>query len=315
MIRMSTANIVSAQNGYAGRNRSCPIAFRPATPMPNHVAASLPLTIPNAARSWRTPRTSMIQPHVFRSLKTNLCSPTYTLESAIARMPWIVFHDPARPSIEAAKRIQPPPRMPSYPEASTRVYPCEAMRSLSFPGSDLDLGHVVDRADFAHFSSPLVSGKRLGLDGVELRLANRAAVEEGLGPLDLRGGPTFGCHRTDVLVHVLPGRRRLFDVPARHVVRVRDQIHEDAQEWNEEDEQKPNRLLCAARIAAAEHVPDDVEQQDEPRHPQKEDEHAPQRVDERVVGKNHWESLPGSRTELVVASRSPVRTPVIMRNG
>jgi hypothetical protein len=72
----------------------------------------------NAASNWRAPRTVMIQPHVFRSLKTKAWCPTYTRDEPIARIPSIRFQVPATSSMIEANMIQPPPL--AYSSAATR---------------------------------------------------------------------------------------------------------------------------------------------------------------------------------------------------
>src|SRR6478752_4450286 len=119
MTRTSTVNIINAQNGYTGTKPSCAIALRPATPIPNQRASSLPAKMANVASSCRQPSTSMIQPHVLRSLKTYVLLTPNTFDREIARIPSMKFHVPASPSMMPAKAIQPMPRTSSYSSAPT----------------------------------------------------------------------------------------------------------------------------------------------------------------------------------------------------
>src|SRR4051794_24545310 len=95
--------------------------------MPNHCATTLPLATAKAARSWRTPRSRTIQPHVLRLLNTNVVFGPKTLESPMARMPSMMFHVPARASMDAANTIQPAPL------GATSYRPSAAPASVRYP--------------------------------------------------------------------------------------------------------------------------------------------------------------------------------------
>jgi hypothetical protein len=67
---MSSAKMLSDQNGYAGMNSSCATAFSETTTIPAQRASLLPAQTPKPTAICSTPRPSMTQPHVLRSLMT-----------------------------------------------------------------------------------------------------------------------------------------------------------------------------------------------------------------------------------------------------
>jgi hypothetical protein len=77
--------------------------------MPNQRANSLPDRIARAARPSMIPRIITIQPHVLRSLKTNVELAVYTCALEIARIPATKFQMPARPSMTVANVTHPSP--------------------------------------------------------------------------------------------------------------------------------------------------------------------------------------------------------------
>src|ERR1700751_1537342 len=102
--------MASAQNGAAGMNMSCAIAFAPAAPMPNQRAQELPLSSANDAQTSTTPRRRTIHPQVRRALKTYVAFGAYTLLFARANAPSRMFQPPAKPSMIAANATQPDAR-------------------------------------------------------------------------------------------------------------------------------------------------------------------------------------------------------------
>src|SRR3954462_2116786 len=96
-----------------------------------------------------------------------------------------------------------------------------------------------------------------GLEGVDLLRRDGAAVEELLGRRDLfgrrrtRGRPGY---RLDVLGLRRPNLLLLLQLTLRHGVTAGDEVHEDAQERQEDDEQYPEGLGPTAQVTAAEHV-------------------------------------------------------------
>ena len=69
----------------------------------------------------------------------------------------------------------------------------------------------------------------------------------------------------------------------RHVVATGDQVHEHAEERQEDHEEQPQRLGEAAHLVAAEDVHDHVEQGHQPDDPQEEYEHRPEDAQQWVV--------------------------------
>ena len=68
-----------------------------------------PDQIENAANTWITPITRMIQPQVLRSLKMKRWSSTKKFALSIAAMPQIAFKMPAISTMIQAKVSQPAP--------------------------------------------------------------------------------------------------------------------------------------------------------------------------------------------------------------
>src|SRR3954470_7913524 len=87
MMRMSSANMLSDQNGYAGMAMSWMTALSEARAAPTQ---RMPLTcaqMPNATPSWMTLSTISTQPQVCSPLMTNLAPPTKKVESETAATP------------------------------------------------------------------------------------------------------------------------------------------------------------------------------------------------------------------------------------
>jgi hypothetical protein len=83
---------------------------------------------------------------------------------------------------------------------------------------------------------------------------------------------------------------------ARHALALRDHVDEDAKERQENHEDEPEHFGAAADVVSAENVSDDPEQDDEPGHPDEEDEHRPENVEKRITtrDKHLRPSLPWS---------------------
>src|SRR4051812_41107983 len=80
-------------------------------------------------------------------------------------------------------------------------------------------------------------GERLPLQLIELGLVDRAAVEEPLRVVDLRGRPAGD--RPDVLVHHGLLRLHVLRLALRHAVVLGDQVDECAEERHDDDEHAP----------------------------------------------------------------------------
>src|SRR5436190_2396868 len=169
--------------------------------------------------------------------------------------------------------------------------------------------------------SPWCSRKRFLLDRVELRLADRAAVEERLRPLDLsRCASSRGLPH--VLVHLSPLSAPALEVPLRHPGALTDQVDEHAEVGEHDGEDEPAGLAPAREVMATKDVAEDGEEKPEPEDPEKEDEHRPHHVEKRVIGSEHsrllgarlrWTELPShagdensiARRGMKLRSRAP----------
>src|SRR3954454_17678349 len=151
----------------------------------------------------------------------------------------------------------------------------------------------------------LGSGQRAPLELLELGLVDRAGVQQLLGAGDLGRRAVGRGHVADVVVEhlLLLAHARL--APLGHVVAVGDQVHEDAQERQEDGEDHPSSLAPPGHVAAAEDVAEDDDEGPEPHDPEEEHQHGPEDVHEGVVGgENHGVSVAaranlgnGARTE------------------
>src|SRR5512132_3688383 len=102
-----------------------------------------------------------------------------------------------------------------------------------------------------------LSGQRLGLQGVELRLVDRAAVEQLLGLVDLAGRAAAAGHRPDVVVHLRPLAPHILGPALRHPVAVCDQVDERAEERQDDQEGCPGGLAPTGQVVAAKDVGQD----------------------------------------------------------
>src|SRR3954471_18551013 len=87
MMRMSSENMHSAQNGYAGMAISWITALSEAMATPTQRTPLTWAQMPNAAASWMALRTISTQPHVFSPLMTNFALPTKKAEFETAATP------------------------------------------------------------------------------------------------------------------------------------------------------------------------------------------------------------------------------------
>src|SRR5690349_1460964 len=127
----------------------------------------------------------------------------------------------------------------------------------------------------------------LRLELVELRLGDRSVVEQLLGCSDLVGAgaaATGGDHRTHVLGLLLLRLLVCLEGALRHPAAAGDQVHEDAEERQEDDEQAPEGLRAAAHVTATEDIAEDVEHAHDPCEEDEELEHGEQ---ERPVVVEH----------------------------
>src|SRR6266487_5808115 len=106
---MSSEKIASAQNGYAGMKSNWAIAFTETITMPAQRATLLPAQMPKATKSWTTPMSRTIQPHILRSLKMYLASLMKKLDFETAAMPSMMLKIATITIITPTKVIQPPP--------------------------------------------------------------------------------------------------------------------------------------------------------------------------------------------------------------
>ena len=95
--------------------------------------------------------------------------------------------------------------------------------------------------------------------------------------------PAAAAHLLVVLGALSPGRRSMLAL--RHPGVLRDQVDEDAEE-RQKDREDPSSLVLPRpeRSSRRKMSPNDPEQQHEPCHPDEEDEHRPEDVEEGVVG-------------------------------
>src|SRR3954449_1250592 len=133
---------------------------------------------------------------------------------------------------------------------------------------------------------PALLRERLGLQRLELRLRDRAGVEQLLGLRDLGGGPA-ARRVAHIVVELLPLRLHLFDAALPHPIVLDDQIDQHPQPRQDHHEDHPRRLRPATDVAAAENVHQHGDHDPDPDHPEKEDDHRPQHVHERIVSRYH----------------------------
>jgi hypothetical protein len=125
--------------------------------------------------------------------------------------------------------------------------------------------------------------QRLGLQLLELRLGDRAAVEQRLGALDLARRAAVGGDGADVLVEVGLRDLHVADPALGHLLALGDQVDQRPEEREHDQGDDPPGLVPAGDVAAEE-VAEDDDQQPDPRDPAEEDDHRPQDVEERIVG-------------------------------
>ncbi len=153
-----------------------------------------------------------------------------------------------------------------------------------------------DRALRRHADAPFRSGRTnrsrqasaFPLSAVELRLRDRAGVEELLGLVDLgRRASAAGGGVAHVVVELLALGPRTLEVALGHPDVLRDQVHEHAEERQQDREHDPPGLPQAGDVVAAEDVREHGEQKPDPQDPDEEHRHRPHEVEERVVGREH----------------------------
>src|SRR6478609_8143144 len=93
------------------------------------------------------------------------------------------------------------------------------------------------------------------LEGFELGLVDRAAVEQLLGLLDVSGGAATAARRcADIVVHLLSLSLGPFEVALVHAVVLGDHVDEHAQERQDQREDEPTGLAATRQVAPAENV-------------------------------------------------------------
>src|SRR3954462_1744125 len=134
--------------------------------------------------------------------------------------------------------------------------------------------------------------KGLGLDLLELALADGSGVEQRLGRRDLVSGAARtsagGGDRPDVFVLALLRLGLRLEPAFGHAMATSDQVNQHAQDRQDDDEEHPQGLRPTAEVPAAEEVPEDPEQAHEPG---EEDEELEQRQQERAIVVEHVNTL------------------------
>src|SRR5215475_9627961 len=143
--------------------------------------------------------------------------------------------------IKIGSTINRPPRMRPW-------MPCQTLRSPvgadsgwgpgrpGGPGTAVDLVSI--RVCPERPGSPKGLGERLGLEPVELFLADGARVEEGPGVDNLVRGRRSG-DLPDVGLGRVPGPLRLYPLPLHHAPAARNDVHERGQERQEDQADEP----------------------------------------------------------------------------
>src|SRR4029453_1775506 len=164
------------------------------------------------------------------------------------------------------------------------------------------------------------SCERLLLDRVVLSLGYRAAVEELLRALDLRGGAA-ARGVAHVLVELCPRGLAALEIALGHPGALCDQIDEDTEVGEHDREDDPPGLPPAGEIVAAKDVREDREEEPKPNHPEEEDGHRPDNVEKRVVRCEHsrllgnaWGALP-SHAAHEKTKRGRLRRPLEQRHA
>src|SRR5436190_2900815 len=140
-------------------------------------------------------------------------------------------------------------------------------------------------------SPALSGGERSALQLIELGLVDRTRIQQSLGVRDLRRR-AVGCRdRPDVIVDHRLLLAHVLGPPLGHLLVLRDQVDEGAEERQDDQEHHPGGLCPAADVRPAEDVGEDDDHHPDPDHPREEDDHAPEDVDKRVVGRNYHGSL------------------------
>jgi iron complex transport system ATP-binding protein len=122
------------------------------------------------------------------------------------------------------------------------------------------------------------SAEHLRLEGVELVLGDGAGVEQGLGLRYLIGGAPRACYLLGVALDhglLLSGRG---DGPLAHAAPTHEQVHERAEEGQEQQHDDPDRLGESAQVVGSEQVPQHAEQDHEEGDPDRQRQEEPDDV-------------------------------------